>query len=426
MSDGPDYRLNRRNLLVAMSTVGAAGALTGRGAAAYLTDREILADNSMTAGSVTLALDGADVQQTSLGFTLSDYGFDNRDVERLCIGLGDESNPAWVWLHACPVASLVAEQLDARLTVDGQTRIVGSLANLLSELEGGTLLSEIAGAGGSPEPTDPGADGTVCLEIAVWVPEWLAKDPKAAKKLKRASPLTVTIETYAEQARHVPTPRRPVSVFPECSSDDLSRSLDTPAISNVSLCFDVPVDPDEITIRVLDPETGADVTGTVDEPHRVELTAPVPINDVVVAGGSPNRPEGRNRVFDADGATTIVVDTVNGTPLHGVPANFSQCACVGDGVKFDWVETGFDGGEARSCADRGGKDGEVDRPVDDGDDEGWKDEDGVRDDDEERNDTDDDRKDDDDDDSRGNGRGTPVTPTGQTANESTGGEFPSN
>ena len=63
MSDGPDYRLNRRNLLVAMSTVGAAGALTGRGAAAYLTDREILADNSMTAGSVTLALDGPAVAE---------------------------------------------------------------------------------------------------------------------------------------------------------------------------------------------------------------------------------------------------------------------------------------------------------------------------------------------------------------------------
>jgi len=354
VSDGDGgIRLNRRRLLAAVSTVGVAGALTGRGAAAYLTDSETLADNRVSAGSVTLALDGA-ARRAGIEFTLDDYGFEHRDEARLCLGLGDESNPAWVWIRACPAAPVV-DALDARLTVDAATVYTGSLGGLLERLAGpdggGVLLTEVAGAG---DPVTPGADGAVCLTVAVWAPTALADDPDTVRALKAASPFGITVDAYAEQSRHVPTPRRPVAganpsfVFPACEEPTGERG--GYAISNVSLCTASPVDPAAVTWSVRDPDTDADVTGRVAEGFAVTVTSPVPIRDAVVKAGPTFRR------FDAGGATTITVSSTGGTPLD-VPANVASCACDGEGVKLDdWNETTgtFDDVVALSCAERGG------------------------------------------------------------------------
>jgi hypothetical protein len=357
MSDRDEgVRLNRRRLLAAISTVGVVGALTGRGAAAFLTDRETLADNRMTAGSVTLGLDGDDTQRTALAFTVDDYGFEHRDEETVCLGLGDESNPAWVWIRACP-GDPRQDALDARLIVDGERAYAGSLGGLLDYLSGtdggGVLLTDLVGDG---EPVTPGAEGAVCLTIAVWAPRALADDPGTVRALKAASPLAVTIDAYAEQTRHVPTPRRPVAgenpsfAFPACEptgGDEGDEAGDGFAISNVSLCTSTPVDPGEITWTVRDPETGADVTGTVDEAFVVTVTSPEPIQYVVVKAGL------EFRQFDTGGATTVTVSSTGGTLLD-VPQNFASCACEGVGAKLDdWNDsTGtFDGVVALACDD---------------------------------------------------------------------------
>jgi len=342
MSGADGLRMNRRRLLAAISTVGAAGALTGRGAAAYLTDRETLADNRMTAGSVTLSLDGVDTGQASLGFTIDDYGFENRDEETVCLGLGADSNPGWVWVRACPEHPTLEDALDASLTVDGETVYSGSLGGLLGRLSGldggGVLLTALAGDG---DPVEPGADGETCLTVAIWAPRALADDPDTVRALKAASPFTVTIDAYAEQSRHVPTPRRPVEglnpsfTFPACEptgGDEGDEDGDGYAISNISLCTSTPVDSTAITWTILDSDTGAAVTGSVDEPYAVRIESAEPIQYAVVKAGQ------EFRRFDVGDATTFTVTSTGGTLLDDVPPNFSRCACGGDGVKLDWMD----------------------------------------------------------------------------------------
>lgn len=359
MSADDGLRMNRRRLLTAISTVGAVGALTGRGAAAYLTDREALADNRMTAGSVTLALDGVDTGRASLGFTIDDYGFENRDAETVCLGLGEDSNPGWVWIRACPVRADVADALDARVTVDGETVYGGTLGDLLAYLSGpdggGVLLTDLGGDG---DPVTPGSDGAVCLTVAIWAPTTLADDPGTIRALKAASPLSVTIDAYAEQSRHVSTPRRPAAgsnpsfTFPACEptggdeGDEDGGGGDGNAISNVSLCASAPVDPSAITWTVRDPDTGADVTGSVDEPFAVRIESAVPIQYAVVKAGQAYRR------FDVGGEAAFTVTSTGGTLLD-VPRNFATCACEGDGVKLDWNDgiDAFDPPVTLSCGD---------------------------------------------------------------------------
>ncbi|MFC7173671.1 hypothetical protein ACFQL0_10585 [Haloplanus litoreus] len=232
MSDGGlGPRMNRRTLLAAMSTVGTVGALTGRGAAAYLADRETLGPNEVTAGAVTLSLDGTDTGRASVGFTVDAYGYTNRDERTICLGLGAESNPGWVWVRSCPRYPSVEDDLSARVTVDGAIAFSGTFGDLLAELSGGdgggVLLT--AFAAGEEAPLSPGPDGTVCLTVAVWAPTGLRDDPDAVRALRAASPLAFTLDVYAEQSRHVPTPRRPGDgvnpsfAFPACAEPGIRR-----------------------------------------------------------------------------------------------------------------------------------------------------------------------------------------------------------
>jgi hypothetical protein len=199
----------------------------------------------------------------------------------------------------------------------------------------------------------PGPDGAVCLRIAVWAPSTLADDPDAVRALTAASPLGFAIDVYAEQSRHVPTPRRPVAgtnpsfVFPDC--DPTGGSLDDPghAISNVSLCTSGPIDPSAVSWVVRDPATGADVTGAPGEAFDVVVTVPVPIDYAVVKAGR------EFRRFDAGGATSVAVSSTGGT-LLAVPQDFARCACDGDGVKLDdWsdVDGTFTAVVPLSCGD---------------------------------------------------------------------------
>ena len=378
MSDRSDLRLSRRRLLLAVSTVGTIGALTGRGAAAYLTDREALADNRMTAGAVTLALDGEDTGRVSLGFSIDDYGFENRDEETICLGLGGESNPAWVWVRACPVAE-IADELDARLVVDGETILTDSLGELLSELDDGVLLSELVGAGTAP--IDPGDAEAVCLTLVIWAPETLASEPDTVRALKRASPFTVTIDAYAEQSRHVPTPRRPIEglnpsfTFPACDptggdEGDEDDGDHGKAISNVSLCTSTPIDPSGVTWTVVDPDTGADATGTVAEPFAVRIESPEPIDYAVVKASLDFRR------FDVGGETVVTVTSTGGTLLD-VPKNAANCVCEDESLKIDWDRDAgaFGAPEAKTCGgnaveeastdERTGDDSLDDDPADD-------------------------------------------------------------
>jgi len=361
MSDGGlGPRMNRRTLLAAMSTVGTVGALSGRGVAAYLTDRETLGTNEVTAGAVTLSLDGADTGRASVGFTVDAYGYTNRDERTICLGLGPDSNPGWVWIRSCPRYPTVEDDLSARVTVDGATVFSGTLGDLLVELSGGdgggVLLTAFAGDEGTP--LSPGPDGAVCLAVAVWAPTELRDDPGAVRALQAASPLSFTLDVYAEQSRHVPTPRRPVDgvnpsfAFPACEDPEEPPEETRDhgrGISNVSLCTDAPVDPASVTWVVRDPETGGDVTGLPGEAYVVEVTAPAPINYVVVKAAT------EFRRFDAGGATTVTVDSTGGTFL-GVSSDFGKCACEGAGIKLDdWSEAAgtFTALEPLSCGSNG-------------------------------------------------------------------------
>jgi hypothetical protein len=361
--DTDGSRFTRRAVLAAVSTVGTVGALTGHGAAAYLSDRETLGTNGVTAGAVTLSLDGADTGRTSLSFALDAYGYEQRDERTVCLGLDADSNPGWVWVRACPPETALTGALAARLRVDATTVFSGTLAGLLALLsgdeEGGVLLSsdgDPVRSGGETAGAEPIAPGdAVCLSIAVWAPTSLSADPDTVGALRDASPLAVSLDVYAEQSRHVPIPRRPVEgsnpsfAFPTCEAeeDDLSRSH---AISNVSLCTDGPVDGSEIDWIVRDPSTLADLTGVVDEPFVVDVMAPVPIDHAVVKAGSASSPDGGFRRFDAGGATTVRVTSTGGTRL-AVSNDFARCACPDRGVKLDWNDDrgDFDPPESLSC-----------------------------------------------------------------------------
>ncbi|MFB6108865.1 MAG: hypothetical protein ABEJ82_08510 [Haloplanus sp.] len=355
MSDRPGVRVSRRALLAAVSTVGTVGALAGVGTAAYLHDEEALGTSEMAAGAVYLHLEDGGTGGLDLEFALDDYGFDARDEETVCVGLGAESNPGWVWLRACPVGG-PTDELRARVTVDGDTVFSGTLGGLLATLSGGdgggVLLTEFAGDGA--EPLDGGDAAAVCLTVGVWAPYALRDDPETVRALKDASPLTFALDVYAEQSRHVSTPRRPgpsgtnpAFAFPAC--DDPGDPTGH-AISNVWLCTGGPVDESGVSWVVRDPSTGADVTGAVAEAFVVEVTAPVPIDYAVVKAGT------EFHRFEGGGATTLTVTSSGGTQVDA-PSNFATCACVGDGVKLDdWDEDAgtFTTLEAKSCGETGG------------------------------------------------------------------------
>jgi hypothetical protein len=356
-----------------MSTVGAVGALTGHTVSAYLTDRETLGENGMTAGSVTLSLDGVDTGRTALGFVVNDYGYANRDERTVCLGLDDVSNQGGGGVRACPPGTSGTGALRARLTVDGATLFSGTLAGLLTSLDGGDGGGVLLSSDGEPvrfsesemasaTPLTPGEDGAVCLTVAVWAPTDLREDPDTVRALKAASPFPVALDVYAEQSRHVPAPRRPIDgtnpafEFPPCPESEGGGGADDTdlghAISHISLCTDAAVDGASVTWVVRDPATDADVTGDVSEPFVVDVTSPVPINYAVVKGGSSASPAGGFRRVEAGGATTVRVTSTGGTLLD-VPNNFGSCACEGLGVKIDWNDANddFDAPETLSCDD---------------------------------------------------------------------------
>lgn len=68
MTDHP-IRLSRRRLLGSVLTVGAAGAATGAGTAAYFTDSETSTGNDVVSGTLDLTLDGGNTTVTFLAAT---------------------------------------------------------------------------------------------------------------------------------------------------------------------------------------------------------------------------------------------------------------------------------------------------------------------------------------------------------------------
>jgi hypothetical protein len=349
--------MSRRAVLAAVTAVGGVGALTGAGTAAYLRDEETLGPNEMHSGAVYLDTDGGAAGNAELAFDVDDYGFEARDQQTLCIGLGAESNPGWVWIRSCPRTPDAENELAARVSVDGTTVYSGTLGGLLTALSGGdgggVLLTEFAGEAATP--LAPGPDTAICLTVAIWVPDTLAGAPAVVRRLKAASPLSFVVDVYAEQSRHVETPRRPVVggtnpsfSFPACDPGETQDEPPGHAISNVWLCTDDPVDPAGVSWTVLDPTTGSDVTGFVDEAFVVQVTSPVPVNYAVVKAGT------EMRRFEADGSTTVTVTSTGGTLL--TDGTSPRCACDGEGVKLDdWDEAvgDFTVIEAKSCADTG-------------------------------------------------------------------------
>ena len=119
---GSDTRvsgLSRRRLLASLGAVGAAGAASGSGTFAYLSDRETLASNEIGTGRLDLLIDGAPVDGP---VALDVDGIDRGASGAETLALRVRTHAARVWLATdCPApGDDLAAALDVRLTVDNR------------------------------------------------------------------------------------------------------------------------------------------------------------------------------------------------------------------------------------------------------------------------------------------------------------------
>ncbi|WP_155120639.1 hypothetical protein [Haloprofundus marisrubri] len=326
MTDGPE--LSRRRLLAALTTVGAAGGLVGAGTGAVLGDGEAAPVSLFRGGELVLTADAESETTARLAFDgLRD---DGRVHERtLCLSVS--SNPAWLWLRACPTSNPVAAALDATLTLAGET-FTGTLADVLEAVADGVRVDTA--------PTQP--EEETCLTLAVSLPK--DRNGVATEQI-RGRTLDLTLQFYAEQARHVDSS---VSPWTErCGETPTPTPTPEPpsdqkAISFVAFCSDSgALSADDITLSdFVEKEPGEVVALTWESTE--------PVSYVVLKAG----PEIEYFEYSPPTTGPASVEVGTGTPDSSLSPP-RPCPTGSSGVKFE-------GENLQTVEDANGSDGSDD------------------------------------------------------------------
>lgn len=157
-----EYELSRRKILAGMAAVGASGATLGAGSGALLTDAELIAGTTLSAGGLDLVVSGdgwtSDGTTAQLSFDLGEEA----GSETITVSLPTESNPAYVWVGSiCPENGDddLAEAIQIDLSYPDGDSITGwmSLADFQDRLAEGIVLD-----GDEDASTEPGEQ--TCVE----------------------------------------------------------------------------------------------------------------------------------------------------------------------------------------------------------------------------------------------------------------------
>ena len=318
------HELSRRKLLAGLATAGGAGGLVGTGTAAFFSDEELFANNSLNAGSLRLAV-GNDAESDS-DRRIFEVGMDSPEgsttfpvtlpeLDRL----GNENNPAYVWLRtSCPDPEdppVIAESLDVTLSYacgDGDVIASGSVVRFKNALSDGIRLDPDCELNADPDCLEP--NDSVQLRL-----DWDLNDDYAGEEFT-----TLKFEFTAQQCRHNDGTRDP---FP-----DEECELPWHGISNIGFCSSSgdPIDP-EITA----------VTGSngEDKPVIVDWETDVEVDCVQVFYGFEGGP--RVNIYDYRDDDTKMSGTVTSNPndpnaaIRGYEVNPKPTPSGGDPTPYN-------------------------------------------------------------------------------------------
>ena len=255
-------------MLSGIAVTGGAGALTGRGTVALLSDEETFTNNSVTASASTAGVIALDVSVDSL--SNADYSFGNTvDADGLIytIEVPDRANnnPSYIWIQpvTCPDPIDAAENVTVELRVvcsdSGETVVIsnGTLRAVVDELR--TNAGESLRC--SPDETarcfEPGESVELVLEV-------IDSDTEGD--------FTFELEFYAEQCRYNTGATTPFDSLSECDTGEETTQAN--GISWIAFCSESggTIDPtilstsnldDDGVPRSLEWETGSGVNYVV-------------------------------------------------------------------------------------------------------------------------------------------------------------------
>jgi predicted ribosomally synthesized peptide with SipW-like signal peptide len=198
--------LTRRQMLSGIAVTGGAGALTGRGTAALLSDEETFTNNSVTASASTAGVIALDVTIDSL---------DNADGLIYTIEVPDlaNNNPSYIWIQpvTCPDPIDAAEDVDVELRVEcpdsGDTVIItdGTLRTVVDELRTGAGEPLRCSSDETARCFEPGENVELVLEVI---------DSSTEEDF------TFELEFYAEQCRYNTGATTPFDSLSTCDTGD--------------------------------------------------------------------------------------------------------------------------------------------------------------------------------------------------------------
>jgi predicted ribosomally synthesized peptide with SipW-like signal peptide len=178
--------LSRRTILAGLGGLGVAGAVSGAGTYALLTDAAA-SGGSIQSGTLSIDIDCEKcLVDNSVSFALGGLDRGASGTETLSIAV--ETNPANLWLRTdCPpIVDRLGEALLVRLRYDGTTVESGTLSSIRRSLRGGTPLGE--GCTTPGESTDFDIEWELPLETSETV---------------AGEQTSLQFEFVAEQCRHV-------------------------------------------------------------------------------------------------------------------------------------------------------------------------------------------------------------------------------
>lgn len=193
--------LSRRTILAGLGGLGVAGAVSGAGTYALLTDAAA-SGGSIQSGTLSIDVDcDRCLVDGGVSFALGDLDRGASGTETLSLAV--ETNPATLWLRTdCPpTVDPLGEALRVRLRYGGTIVESGTLSSVRRSLRGGTLLGE--GCTSPGEPTDLDIEWDLPLDT----PETVA-----------GAQTDLQFEFVAEQCRHVDAPEgdNPFAGTPPC------------------------------------------------------------------------------------------------------------------------------------------------------------------------------------------------------------------
>jgi hypothetical protein len=331
-----EIEISRRQVLATVGTAGGAGALTGSGAAAYLSENVSFTRNEILSGSIDLRVDwdvddgdaGSSEGDVTVPIELTDENRSGTATFDVLLPDDGSNNPAYGWFRmTCPEITELVTDLEVALSYACNRSTIdiaaGTLCEVAEDLRNGLALD--------PE-CDPDVDptGRKCLqpgEPVTLVLEWELGDG-----FKGKDETALTFDFVASQCRYRDGTENP---FPEAQSCDCP---DGHAISWVAFCgeYGEPYDEDDFEFDV-----------TVDTLTLHD--APDTLDSVVLKYAT------YIRVFENPGTSGVFTTTSGGTEydqdgsgFEGTDRTNAEPCSDGCGLKFEGDDD-FDSAESTGC-----------------------------------------------------------------------------